>query len=117
MRHISRRPTPGFSSWVANSVRNLIIAERMRVFTVPSGASNFAAISDCGNREAGHRRSARGEQRYTLHLAYFEGLTLGARQRLATSAAQDQPEEASDALKETFRSEQRGAGGRWRGSE
>lgn len=32
---------------------------------------------------------------------------LGARQRLATSAAQDQPEEASDALKDTFRSEQR----------
>ena len=32
---------------------------------------------------------------------------LGARQRLATSAAEDQPEEASDALKETFRSEQR----------
>ncbi|MEP6718961.1 MAG: sigma-70 family RNA polymerase sigma factor [bacterium] len=32
---------------------------------------------------------------------------LGARQRLATSAAQDQTEEASDALKETFRSEQR----------
>ena len=32
---------------------------------------------------------------------------LGARQRLATSAAQEQPEEASDAVKETFRSEQR----------
>lgn len=32
---------------------------------------------------------------------------LGARQRLATSAAQEQPEEASDALKETSRSEQR----------
>jgi RNA polymerase sigma-70 factor (ECF subfamily) len=32
---------------------------------------------------------------------------LGARQRLATSAAQEQPEEASDALKETYRSEQK----------
>lgn len=32
---------------------------------------------------------------------------LGSRQRLATSAAQEQPEEASDALKETYRSEQR----------
>ncbi|MFN2498050.1 MAG: sigma-70 family RNA polymerase sigma factor [Pyrinomonadaceae bacterium] len=32
---------------------------------------------------------------------------LGSRQRLADSAAHDQPEEASDALKETFRSEQR----------
>ncbi len=32
---------------------------------------------------------------------------LGARQRLATSAAQDQPGEASDALKDTVRSEQR----------
>ena len=32
---------------------------------------------------------------------------LGARQRLATSAAQDQPEEASDALTETIRSGQK----------
>jgi RNA polymerase sigma-70 factor (ECF subfamily) len=32
---------------------------------------------------------------------------LGSRQRLATSAAQEQPEEASDALKETYRSEQK----------
>ncbi|MEO7970374.1 MAG: sigma-70 family RNA polymerase sigma factor [bacterium] len=32
---------------------------------------------------------------------------LGARQRMATSAAQDQPEEASDALQDTVRSEQR----------
>jgi RNA polymerase sigma-70 factor (ECF subfamily) len=32
---------------------------------------------------------------------------LNARQRLATSAAQDQPEEASDALRETFHSEQK----------
>ena len=32
---------------------------------------------------------------------------LSARQRLATSAAQDQPAEASDALKETVRSEQK----------
>lgn len=32
---------------------------------------------------------------------------LGARQRLATAAAQDQPAEASDALKETVRSEQK----------
>lgn len=32
---------------------------------------------------------------------------LGSRQRLASSAAQEQPEEASDALKETYRSEQK----------
>jgi len=32
---------------------------------------------------------------------------LGSRQRLATSAAQEQPEEDSDALKETYRSEQK----------
>lgn len=32
---------------------------------------------------------------------------LGARQRLAANSASDQPEEASDALKDTFRSEQK----------
>src|SRR6266851_1214041 len=55
-----------------NSSLSLIIPERMRVLTVPSGSPKRAAISVWVKPSKYARKSAR---RCSLFLAYFEGLT------------------------------------------